>query len=132
MCGSWFVDIVKAEEGKPERWLEADNNWMERARRGAGRRGPHGSETARLWGRVDWGGFIAPLDCTLAPTPTPPPIGEPVPTPQPTDAPPPDNGTPNPDDPTPKPTKTPKPTPEPTEPPPPSEAPPDNNSPPQN
>jgi len=121
MCGSWYVDVskVEREEGAPERWIEADNDWMERARRGTGRRGEHGSSTAHLFGRIDWGGFIAPIDCTLAPTPTPPPIGVPVPTPRPTDStPPPDNGTPNPPGPTPKPTKTPKPTEPPTEPPP--------------
>ena len=111
MCGSWFVDVTKVEQGQPERWLEADLNWMERARRGTGRRGPHGSSTAHLWGRADWGGFIAPIDCLSAPTPTPPPTGETLPPTRPPD------GTPKPGD-TPKPTAPPGPTPTPTEPPP--------------
>jgi membrane peptidoglycan carboxypeptidase len=103
MCGGWFVDLTKAEEGKPPRWLEADADWMERARHGVGRRGIHGSSTARLWGRTDWGGFIAPVDCLSAPTPTPPPIVQPPP------GTPPAGGTPAPPEPTPKPDKTPKP-----------------------
>jgi membrane peptidoglycan carboxypeptidase len=107
MCGRWFVDLTKVEQGEPDRWLTADLDWMDRARRGPGRRGPHDSSTAILWGRDDWGGFIAPVDCTTAPTPTPPATG---PTPPPT---PPPDGTPPPDH-TPKPDKTPKPTDEPT------------------
>jgi peptidoglycan glycosyltransferase len=108
MCGSWYVDLTKVEANAPDRWMEADINWMERARRGAGRRGPHGSETARLFGRIDWGGFIAPVDCLSAPTPTPPPTGNTPPPTGPDSSEPPD-GTPNPDG-TPKPPKTPKPT----------------------
>ncbi|HUR16616.1 MAG TPA: penicillin-binding transpeptidase domain-containing protein, partial [Candidatus Limnocylindrales bacterium] len=92
MCGGWFIDLAKVEAGKPERWLAADLDWMERARRGVGRRGPHGTTTAHLFGKQDWGGFIAPLDCSLAPTPTPrpvtpPPITPPIVEPQPTDNP---------------------------------------------
>ncbi len=124
MCGSWFVDLTQVEEGRPERWLEADTNWMDRARRGAGQRGPYGSSTAHLFGRQDWGGFIAPIDCLSAPTPKPPPTGETLP-------PSPPDGTPNPGD-TPKPPKTPKPTAPPTEEPPPTptEPPPDTPAPP--
>ena len=114
MCGRWFVDITKVEEGAPDRWLSADLDWMDRARRGTGRRGPHGSSTAHLFGRLDWGGSIAPIDCTTAPTPTPPPTGE---TPPPTH--PPDGS------PTPTPDHTPKPTPTPTAEPTPTETPPE-------
>jgi peptidoglycan glycosyltransferase len=93
MCGSWFIDLAKVEAGKPDRWLEADLNWMERARRGIRVRGPHGSTTAHLFGKQDWGGFIAPIDCSLAPTPTPRPVTPPPlptgPPPGPTDNPPP-------------------------------------------
>ena len=107
MCGGWYVDLTKVEEGQPERWLLADADWMERARHGTGRRGEHGSTTAHLFGRIDWGGFIAPIDCSTAPQPTPPPTGETLP-PPPDGTPPPDR-TPGPDG-TPKPPKTPKPT----------------------
>jgi membrane peptidoglycan carboxypeptidase len=83
MCGRWFVDIVQVEQGAPERWVLADLDWMDRARRGAGRRGMHSSSTARLFGRTDWGGFIAPIDCSLAPTPAPLPTAPPNPGPTP-------------------------------------------------
>ena len=83
MCNRWFVDIVKVEQGRaPERWILADIDWMDRARRGPGRRGEHNSSTAYLRGRHDWGGFIAPVDCATAPTqrpPTPPPVPQPSP-----------------------------------------------------
>ncbi len=111
MCGSWYVDLLKVEAGKPERWLLADTDWMNRARRGPGRRGEHNSVTAYLFGRVDWGGFIAPLDCATAPTPRPPPTGVPVPTPTPAPGP---AVTPTPP---PGPTPAPGPTPTPTKPP---------------
>jgi membrane peptidoglycan carboxypeptidase len=124
MCGSWFVDLTKVEAERPERWLEADISWMDRARRGPGRRGPHGSSTAYLFGRQDWGGFIAPVDCLSAPTPRPPPTGETLPPPrtQPPDQTPKPGDTPTPKPP--RPTKPPpppteEPTPTPTEPPPP-------------
>jgi peptidoglycan glycosyltransferase len=132
MCGSWYVDLTKAEQGEPDRWLQADADWMDRARRGTGRRGDHGSSTAHLFGRIDWGGFIAPVDCLSAPTPTTaPPTGDPV-TPPPATTPPP-NGTPKPGEtptPTPKPTKPPKPTPTPTEEPTPTPTPTDAQPPP--
>jgi penicillin-binding protein 1A len=98
VCGGWYVDIMQVEPQAPPKWLEADANWMERARRGTGRRGPNGGVTAHLFGRPDWGGFIAPTDCSLAPTPRPvtPPPG-PNPTPKPED--------------TPQPTQPPEPTP---------------------
>jgi penicillin-binding protein 1A len=119
MCGGWYVDLAKAEEGKPLRWIEADLDWMARARNGVGRRGDHGSSTARLFGRTSWGGFIAPLDCALAPTPTPPPPigvpGQPTPPPQPPPPTPPPINTPSPTK-TPKPDKPPEPTPPPPEP----------------
>jgi membrane peptidoglycan carboxypeptidase len=78
-CGRWFVDITKAEQAQPQRWLEADLDWMDRARRGVGLRGPNGGRTAHLFGRFDWGGFIAPIDCTTLPTPSPPPNVTPAP-----------------------------------------------------
>jgi membrane peptidoglycan carboxypeptidase len=103
MCNRWFVDITKVEPSAPPRWQEADLGWMERARQGTGRRGEDGGVTAHLFGRADWGGFIAPIDCASAPQPTP------QPTPHPTGGP--------------GPTLPPGPTPEPT-PPPPTEPPP--------
>jgi len=108
MCGGWFVDLLKVEEGAPERWILADTSWMERARRGNNVRGPHGTRTTRLPGRTDWGGFIAPVDCASAPRPSPaPPTGDPEPPPEPGE-------TPNPGpDPTPEETPQPEPTPEP-------------------
>ena len=54
----------KQRRAQPQRWLEADLDWMDRARRGVGLRGPNGGRTAHLFGRFDWGGFIAPIDCT--------------------------------------------------------------------
>ena len=88
MCNRWFVDIVKVEQGRaPERWILADIDWMDRARRGPGRRGEHNSSTAYLRGRGDWGGFIAPVDCASAPTQAPPTL-PPLPQPSPTGLPP--------------------------------------------
>jgi len=125
MCGGWFVDVLKVEEGAPDRWILADTGWMERARRGNNVRGEYGSRTARLYGRTDWGGFIAPIDCSLAPTPSPPPVSEPVPTgaPGPTDAPPDGEPTPRPDA-TSSPTEAPEPEPRPDPEPPPEDQPP--------
>ena len=87
---------------------------MDRARRGIGIRGVNGGRTAHLIGRADWGGYIAPVDCTSVPTPTLPPGTTPTPAPS-------DNPgatpTPTPDQtptPTPDATKTPKPKPTPT------------------
>jgi membrane peptidoglycan carboxypeptidase len=126
MCGRWFVDITQVEPDAPERWILADLDWMDRARRGTGKRGDHGGSTAHLFGRQDWGGYIAPIDCASVPPPTPPPTGvTPPPTqlpdiPPPIDTPPP-NRTPVPNETvTPRPDRTPKPTrpPEPTVPPP--------------
>jgi peptidoglycan glycosyltransferase len=111
MCNRWFVDITKVEQGAPTRWLEADLGWMERARRGTGVRGEAGGTTAHLFGRSDWGGFIAPVDCSSAPQPTPQPPPPHTPGPGPTPAP----GTPTPTEPPPPPTEPPPP---PTEPPP--------------
>ncbi len=88
MCGGWYVDLTSAEAGKNDRWLAADLNWMDRARRGPGRRGPTGSQTAYLFGQHDWGGPIAPLDCSAPPPVGPTPL--PGPTPTPTENPPPD------------------------------------------
>ena len=80
MCGHWYVDVVQAEQaqGEPQRWLDADIDWMSRARRGTNIRGPAGSRTSHLFGQQDWGGLIAPVDCASAPTPSPP---RPTPTP---------------------------------------------------
>jgi hypothetical protein len=87
-CGSWYVDITKAEANEPSRWLLADQDWMDRARRGLNIRGANGGRTAHLSGRFSWGGFIAPIDCASAPTPSPPPNATPTPTPSgPTDTP---------------------------------------------
>ena len=113
-CGRWFVDITKAEASEPQRWLDADLDWMDRARRGVGIRGVNGGRTAHLTGRSDWGGYIAPVDCTSAPTPSPPPGTTPTPAPSDNPAPTP---TPTPDrtpTPTPDATKTPKPKPSPS------------------
>ena len=112
MCNNrWFVDITKVEPSKPPSWQAADDGWMARARLGVGRRGEDGGVTAHLFGRADWGGFIAPVDCSQAPQPTPQPTPDhtPGPGPGPTPNPPPG--------PTPQPTDAP-PTPGPTEPPP--------------
>jgi membrane peptidoglycan carboxypeptidase len=129
MCGGWFVDLTKVEPDKPERWLLAVADWMERARRGTGRRGDAGSSTAYLFGRQDWGGYIAPIDCSVAPLPTAPPTGQTPPpgvpvTPPPVNTPPPDR-TPAPNNPTPPPDRTPRPDrpPRPTDPPPPDPSP---------
>jgi peptidoglycan glycosyltransferase len=90
MCDRWFVDITLVEPAAPPRWIEANNDWMARARRGTGQRGEDGGVTAHLFGRSDWGGFIAPVDCSSAPTPTPQPTPQQTPdpgstpTPQPT------------------------------------------------
>jgi peptidoglycan glycosyltransferase len=80
-CGRWFVDIANAEAqlGEPQRWLDADIDWMNRARRGVGIRGDTGGRTAHLFGREDWGGYIAPIDCSSLPTPSPPPGSTPAP-----------------------------------------------------
>jgi peptidoglycan glycosyltransferase len=101
MCNRWFVDITKAEAAEPLRWLEADLGWMERARRGTGQRGENGGTTAHLFGRSDWGGFIAPVDCSSAPQPTPQPTPVHTPGPGPSQPPGPTQppGTPKPTDP---------------------------------
>jgi membrane peptidoglycan carboxypeptidase len=78
-CGRWFVNIAKAEAGEPQRWIDADTDWMDRARRGTGIRGVNGGRTAHLFGRDDWGGYIAPVDCSSLPTPSPPPDATPTP-----------------------------------------------------
>jgi membrane peptidoglycan carboxypeptidase len=82
-CGAWYVDLLKAEAGQNQRWLDADANWMQRALHGINRRGPAGSYTAYLFGQHDWGGPIAPDQCTQPPPPTaqPPPTATPVPQP---------------------------------------------------
>jgi peptidoglycan glycosyltransferase len=103
MCGAWHVDVTQLEPDAPERWLLADQDWMARALRGSGRRGEHGSQTAYLFGRSDWGGPIAPPFCTIFPTPGPGGPVEPGPGP-----------TPKPPDPGPDPTKPPDPDPQPT------------------
>ena len=87
-CGGWYVDLLKAEAGKNQRWLDADASWMDRARHGINRRGAAGSYTAYLFGQHDWGGPIAPVNCSQVPPPaTPPPTAQPPPAsapPQPT------------------------------------------------
>jgi membrane peptidoglycan carboxypeptidase len=107
MCDGWYVDITQAEAEAPARWQAADEDWMNRARRGVWTRGDQRTRTAYLFGHSDWGGPIAPTACpTPSPVPTP---GEPTgddanppgkPTPPPEATAPPEN---------PKPTKPPKP-----------------------
>jgi len=77
-CGGWYVDLLKAEAGQNQRWLDADANWMERARHGINRRGPAGSYTAYLFGQHDWGGPIAPTQCSQPPPTAPPPTAPPA------------------------------------------------------
>jgi membrane peptidoglycan carboxypeptidase len=113
-CGRYFVDITRAEAAEPQRWLAADLDWMDRARRGVGIKGVNGGRTAHLTGQTDWGGVIAPVDCSTVPPPTPPPGS--TPTPPPSDNPG-QTPTPTPDQqptPTPEPSKSPKPKPGPT------------------
>jgi membrane peptidoglycan carboxypeptidase len=122
-CGTYRVDVSKAEPGAPGRWRAALTDWSRRARSGTGRIGRHGAATSYFWGEGSWGGQIAGESC--APTPTPPTVGgtprpqptaggNPTPRPQPTRAPRP-SGRPTPR-PTPRPTSrpTPRPTAEPT------------------
>jgi membrane peptidoglycan carboxypeptidase len=56
-CGSWVVDPVKAELG-PERWDVDVQDWVDRARGGAGVLGPLGSTTAYWFGERSWGGTL--------------------------------------------------------------------------
>jgi hypothetical protein len=49
---------VQAELG-PERWDDDVAGWVDRARRGTGVRGPHGSITAYWFGESSWGGPLA-------------------------------------------------------------------------
>lgn len=83
MCNRWWIDLTRAEQDEPQRWLDADIDWMARARRGLGVRGDTGGRTSYLFGEDSWGGQIIPLDCALAPPPTalPPPTPSPTPTP---------------------------------------------------
>jgi membrane peptidoglycan carboxypeptidase len=54
-CGGWRVDPLKAELG-PRSWDGDVANWIARARRGPGVRGPLDSRTAYFWGERSWGG----------------------------------------------------------------------------
>jgi membrane peptidoglycan carboxypeptidase len=119
MCDTWFIDPLKVEPGKPEKWQEALQSWLIRARQGTGVRSEHGTLTDYLPGRDSWGREVLPTTCALpspSPTvpigPTPPPGPGPTPPPGPGPTPPPGPG------PTPKPTPPPGPTPNPTPPPP--------------
>jgi membrane peptidoglycan carboxypeptidase len=56
-CGGWRVDPVKAELG-PKAWDKDVGNWLSRAQRGAGIKGPYGSHTAYLPGKSNWGGSL--------------------------------------------------------------------------
>jgi membrane peptidoglycan carboxypeptidase len=109
-CGTWAVDLVKADPG-PSSWDPDIRNWMTRAGGGAGRFGPEHTSTAYLFGRNSWGGPIAghcappkPKDkggggggqgdcnghghhCDPSPSPGPSPTPAPNPTPTPTPAP---------------------------------------------
>jgi membrane peptidoglycan carboxypeptidase len=64
-CGGWVVDPVKAELG-PKAWDKDVANWLARASRGAGIKGPYGSHTAYLPGKSSWGGTLFG-DCVKAP-----------------------------------------------------------------
>ncbi len=57
-CGSWRVDLVKAELG-PSSWDADVADWMRRARGGPGRTGQYDSRTAYFWKQSSWGGAIA-------------------------------------------------------------------------
>src|SRR5205823_14867152 len=54
-CGGWVVDPLKAELG-PASWRTYVEDWIRRARRGAGVKGPLGSTTAYWFGSTTWGG----------------------------------------------------------------------------
>ena len=88
MCNRWWIDLTRAEQDRPQRWIDADIDWMARARRGTGVRGDTGGRTSYLFGEDSWGGQIIPVDCALAPPPTlpPPPTPSPSPPPSPTPA----------------------------------------------
>ncbi len=74
------LDYSSVDAGHPN-WQRADNNWLKRAARGAGRGGgPKGTHTAYLYGSGffpngrTWGGIFAPSGlCPLAPPPSEPP-----------------------------------------------------------
>ena len=53
-CGSWRVDLVKAELG-PSSWDADVADWMRRARGGPGRTGQYDSRTAYFWKAVVMG-----------------------------------------------------------------------------
>ena len=94
------LDFSQVDADFPN-WQRADNGWVKRAARGAGRvGGPKSTHTSYFYGQGffpfgrSWGGIFAPSElCPLAPPPTevpcdnpfglfcPPPSGEPVPTP---------------------------------------------------
>ena len=57
-CGSWRVDLLKAELG-PASWDADVADWMRRARGGPGRTGQYDSRTAYFWKQSSWGGAIA-------------------------------------------------------------------------
>jgi membrane peptidoglycan carboxypeptidase len=57
-CGSYRVDLVKAELG-PSSWDADVADWMRRARGGPGRVGKYDSRTAYFWQQSSWGGPIA-------------------------------------------------------------------------
>jgi membrane peptidoglycan carboxypeptidase len=74
-CGTWEVDPVKAELG-PDAWKADVQNWLDRARRGTGIRGPLGSRTAYLPGQSSWGGpLVGPCHTTSPPKAQGPPVG---------------------------------------------------------
>ncbi|HUG48387.1 MAG TPA: transglycosylase domain-containing protein [Candidatus Limnocylindria bacterium] len=90
MCDGWFVDLRQVEPDSPERWQNALDDWMNRARRGRNVRGEHATRTDYLFRRNGWGGPIAPLSCPTPappspdPEPTPPGSDDPEPEPDPT------------------------------------------------
>jgi membrane peptidoglycan carboxypeptidase len=54
-CSGWMVDPVKAELG-PSTWKADVQDWLRRARRGAGVGGRYDSATAYFWHERSWGG----------------------------------------------------------------------------
>ncbi|MFL5769621.1 MAG: transglycosylase domain-containing protein [Chloroflexota bacterium] len=73
-CGGWRVDPLKAELG-PRAWDGDVENWLVRARRGPGVRGPHDSRTAYFWSKRSWGGTI--VGPCYKPKPKPKPAPQP-------------------------------------------------------
>jgi membrane peptidoglycan carboxypeptidase len=132
-----FLDLSKVEDNRA-RWAKANDDWIKRARKGAGvAGGPENTKTTYFYASfyqpygASWGAPFPPTQsCDQAPSPSPSPSESPSPSPSesPTDTPsaPPTDTPPPTIEPTPPPTPepTPPPTPEPTPPPTPEPTPP--------